>query len=113
MSWRRGELWLDTDVLWFPERAGAPAVASLAPASVFAPAQAAGLVASRQRRAAWKRRRNARRATATAIALSPALMLALAALRSGGDPATSVAAEDPPSLLLPLGRAAVETGERP
>ena len=27
MSWRRGELWLDADLLWFREVAGAPAVA--------------------------------------------------------------------------------------
>ena len=27
MSWRRGELWLDTDILWLGERAAAPALA--------------------------------------------------------------------------------------
>ena len=44
-----------------------------------------GLAASRLRRAAWKRRRYARRARATALALSPAVIFLLAALRSGGD----------------------------
>src|SRR4051794_3983680 len=27
MSWRRGELWLDTDILWLGQRAGTPAPA--------------------------------------------------------------------------------------
>ena len=34
MSWRRGELWLDTELLWFRERAGVPALAGFAPPAV-------------------------------------------------------------------------------
>ena len=38
MSWRRGELWLDTDLLWFRERAGVPALAGFAPPALRLPA---------------------------------------------------------------------------
>jgi Penicillin-insensitive murein endopeptidase len=104
VSWRRGELWFDTDVLWFGEAVGvAPAILGFTPAPIPGLASPPGLVASRVRRAAWKRRRHARRARATALALSPAVMLMLAGLRSGGDPGTSAAVEDPPSLTVGLG----------
>jgi hypothetical protein len=111
MGWRRGELWLETDVLWFREGSGRPAVAGFVPASLPGVPSAPGLVASRLRRARWKQRRNARRARATAVALSPAVMLALAA-RSGGDQARAVAAEDPPSLThrVDTGTAAAAPG---
>jgi penicillin-insensitive murein endopeptidase len=99
MSWRRGELWLDTDVLWFREGAGAPAVAAVVPPSV-ASLPPPGLVASRRRRAAWRQRRHARRAWATALALSPAVTVALASLRGDGDQGSKVVAEDSPSLTL-------------
>src|SRR5881628_624684 len=81
MSWRPGELWIDTDMLWFRE---VPAVAGFAPTWVPSVGSPPGLVASRLRRAAWKRRRHARRARATALSLSPAVVFAFAALRSGG-----------------------------
>jgi hypothetical protein len=103
MTWRRGEVWLEPELSWFRE---APAVAAVAaPVPSFGPPP--GLVVSRVRRAAWKQRREARRARATAIVLSPAVMLAVAGLRSGGDPASAPLAEDPPSLEFTLG---TETG---
>jgi murein endopeptidase len=103
MTWRRGEVWLDRELSWFRE---APAVAAVAvPVPSFGAPP--GLDASRVRRAAWKQRREARRARATAIALSPAVMLAVAGLRSAGDPMSAPAAEDPPSLEFTLG---AETG---
>jgi hypothetical protein len=112
MTWRRGELWLDNDVLWFGERSAVPAVAGYgrSPLPSFGPPP--GLAASRLRRAAWKRRRAARRAKATAVALSPAVVFMLAALRSGGDPGASLAADDPPSLTfrLPVATEAPATG---
>ena len=112
MTWRRGELWLDADVLWSREGAGAPALAAFAPAAVVGPVPAPGLLASRMRRAAWQKRRKTRRARATAIALSPALVVALAALRSG-DPRSSITADDPPSLTFRLDPVALEAVERP
>src|SRR6266508_894759 len=95
MSWRPGELWLDTDLLWFRE---SPAVAGFAPAPIPSFGPPPGLLASRLRRAAWERRRHSRRARATALALSPAAVFALAAFRSGGGQGSSVAVEDPPTL---------------
>jgi hypothetical protein len=103
MSWLRGEVWLDAELSWFREASAVAAVAAPVP-SVGPPH---GLVVSRVRRAAWKQRREARRSKATAIALSPAVMLAVAGLRSGGDPASARPAEDPPSLEFTLG---AETG---
>jgi hypothetical protein len=96
MSWQRGELWLDWDGL-FPEGAVAPAVAGIAPAAVPGFGPPPGLLASRLRRAAWQQRRHARRAKATALALSPAVVLALAGVRSGGAQGTKALTEDPPS----------------
>src|SRR5262249_6087421 len=87
---------------WFRE---APAVVAVAAVPTFGPPP--GLLASRVRRAAWKQRREARRARATAIALSPAVMLAVAGLRSDGDPARAPSVEDAPGLECTL---AAETG---
>ena len=86
MGWRRGELWLDADVGWFREGAGSPAFAGAAAAPVPGFAQPPGLLASRLRRSAWEKRRDARRARAAAIAVSPAVMFALAGLRSDKAP---------------------------
>ena len=108
MGWRRGELWLDTDLLWFRERAGTAAVSGFAPAAIPVLALPPGLAASRLRRAAWKQRRHARRARAAALALAPAVMFVLAALRSGGDQGSKLVAEDPPSLTLRLGAPTAE-----
>jgi hypothetical protein len=108
MGWRRGELWLETDLLWFREQAGAPAVSGFATVAIPVPALPPGLAASRLRRAAWKQRRHARRARAAALALAPAVMFVLAALRSGGDQGSKLVAEDPPSLTLRPGAATFE-----
>jgi len=104
MGWRRGELWLDTDILWLGEGSGAPAVAFTPPLGL-GPEPPPGLAASR-------RRRDARRARSKALALSPAVMLALATARSG-DHETSIVAEDPPSLTFRLGTGAAEAADIP
>jgi penicillin-insensitive murein endopeptidase len=101
MSWKPGELWLDTDLLWFREGAGAPALrgfGSIAPA-LPALGPPPGLIASRQRRSARKTRRNARRLKAAGLVMLPAAIIPLAAsrLREHG---TAVSAEDPPSLTF-------------
>ena len=106
MGWRRGELWLDPDIPWLGEGPGEPAVA-FAPPLVLGPEPPPGLAASRRRRDAWRRRRLARRARARALALSPAVMLALAGTRSSGHE-TSIAVEDPPSLTFRLGTGTAE-----
>src|SRR5262249_10882485 len=62
MSWRRGELWLDMDLSWSAEPVPALAGYGAPPLPSFGPPP--GLIASRLRRAAWKRRREARRAKA-------------------------------------------------
>jgi Penicillin-insensitive murein endopeptidase len=111
MGWRRDELWLDTDILWLDDELGAAAVA-VAPSSVLSSAQPPGLAASRRRREAWRRRREARRTRSKALALSPAVMLALAAAR-GGDHETSVVVEDPPSLTFRLGTGTAEAVDTP
>src|SRR6478609_7388667 len=110
MSWRRGELWLDADLLWFREVAGAPAVVGLASAPARALGPPPGLTASRERRAAWRKRRYARRVRASALVLSPALLFPLAALRGGGggSQGTKALAEDPPSLTFRLGSGTLE-----
>jgi hypothetical protein len=100
MSWRRGEVWLEAEVHWFRETVAAPALAGIGPAAIPSLAPPPGLVASRVRRAAWERRRHLRRARTTAVALSPAVVVALAALRSGGAPASPVLLDDPPSLTF-------------
>jgi hypothetical protein len=110
MSWRPGELWLDTDVPWFQE-ASASVVFVPAPIPSFGPPP--GLAASRQRRAAWERRRHARRARATALALSPTVVLALAALRTAGEQGRFAGAEDPPSLTLRLSSLAAGPAAEP
>ena len=101
MSWRRGELWFDADTLWLGDGPGEPA-AAFAPPLILDPEPPPGLAASRRRRDAWRQRREARRARARALALSPAVMLALAGARSSGHE-TSIAAEDPPTLTFRLG----------
>ncbi len=97
MGWRPRELWLEVDVIWFPEVSGAAAVAGfeLPPLPRFEPA---GLAASLQRREAWRRRRRVR---TTALMLLPAVMVPPALLRSGGAGA-AVLLDDPPSLTVRL-----------
>ena len=104
MGWRREEVWLDADVLWFDDGAGAPAVAGfvLPPLPTFGPY---GLYASRLRREAWKRRRRAR---ATALMLLPTVLVPPAALRSGGAAGASLVVDDPPSLPFRIRGGGVE-----
>lgn len=110
MGWRRGEVWLTTE-LWLPEGVAVPAVADFAIAPISTQALPPGLAASRWRRHAWERDRMARRAKASAIALSPAVMFALAALRADGRQAAAFAAEDPPSLTFRFDNGIVEATE--
>jgi len=97
VGWLRGELWLETD-LWLPEGSGVPALAGFPVSSVAS--EPPGLAASRRRRAARESRRKVRRARASAIALSPAVTLMLAGLRSDGGRTAWPAVEDPPSLTF-------------
>jgi len=107
MAWQRGELWLETDIAWLGEEL--PAIA-LPPLPTFRSAPP-GLAASRRRREAWRQRRGARRARSKALALSPAVMLALAAARGGGHE-TSFVVEDPPTLTFRFGIERAETMAR-
>jgi Penicillin-insensitive murein endopeptidase len=91
MGWRREEVWLDVDVVWF----GEPAVAGFTIPPL--PSFGTGLAASRQRRDAWKRRRRAR---ATALMVLPVVMAPPALFRSGAAAGGKVIVEDPPSLTL-------------
>ena len=100
MAWRRGELCLEADILWL-EEPGSPAIA-LAPLPAFSAQPPPGLAASRRRREAWRQRRDARRARSKVLALSPAVMLALAAAR-GGERAPSFVVDDPPTLTFRFG----------
>ena len=96
MGWRRGELWLETE-LWLPEGSGASVLTGF-PVPSFS-SEPPGLAASRGRRVAWKQRRHARRARASVIALSPAVTFLLAGLRADAGRRASFA-EDPPSLTF-------------
>jgi hypothetical protein len=98
MGWRSGEVWLDTDVLWFREQALATAGAATLPELPrFGPAET-GLDASRRRRleAQYARRRKLATRTVPAVALvvGSATMLPIAALRS------RAAAQDVEPLLV-------------
>jgi penicillin-insensitive murein endopeptidase len=104
MSWRRGEMWLvDNDVPWLREGDLVPAVAGLEPVRLPRFTPDPGLLASRERRTALKRRRRSRRARATAVVLSPALLVALAGLRNDRDLRLWRLADDPPSETVRLG----------
>ena len=126
MGWRSGEVWLETDVLWFRERAAAVAVAVPGGAGVlelprFGPVET-GLDASRRRRLAARSARRRRLATRTvpavALVLGSSTMLPIAALRQrSGALDAGPLTEDPPSLTfrlddfafqLPVRRADVE-----
>jgi hypothetical protein len=113
MSWRREEIWLDSEVLWFRERAtGHAASLALNAPSFFGIAGEAlagapvpnGLAESRQRRAELRRRRSARRTRTAALVIGPAAVLSLAGPRlGGGSKGGGALAEDPPSLTVRLG----------
>jgi murein endopeptidase len=110
MSWRRGEVWLESEVLWFRERSAEAASALAAPLRfglVPEPATAGpvpnGLAASRRRRAELRRRRSARKTRTAALVLGPAVALTLAGSRVGaGTKGGGALEEDPPSLTLRL-----------
>src|SRR3954463_1690546 len=105
MTWRRGEVWLDTDIFWLGGGNRPPAPGGAEPSSLPTLAPPPGLAASRRRRDEWTRHRHARRARASAVALSPAVVFALAGLRSDSARSTSFLAEDPPSLTFRIGPA--------
>ena len=122
MGWRPGEIWFDTDVLWFREQASgqgaslalrAPALFGLPPPAL--PAFPNGLAASRARRAELRRRRTAKKTRAAALVLGPAVALTLAAPRLGGGAraAGGPLEDDPPSLTFRLGPAGPEVSEPP
>ena len=120
MAWRRGEVWLDTEVLWFREGSGGPAVSLALNAPAFfglapkAQAVAApnGLTESRQRRAELRRRRNARKTRAAALVVGPAVVLTLAGGRvAGASRGDGNLQEDPPSQTVRLGRTEPEVVE--
>jgi hypothetical protein len=110
MGWRRGELWLDTE-LWLPEGSGASVLTGF-PVPSFS-SEPPGLAASRGRRVAWKQRRHARRARASVIALSPAVTFLLAGLRADGGRRASFAVEAPPSLTFRFEDGILALPERP
>jgi murein endopeptidase len=112
MSWRRGEVWLEADMPWLGEVELVPAVAGLAPVRLPRFTPDPGLYASRERRAAWKRRRRTRRARVTAFALSPAMLVALAGLRSDRGLGVWPLADDPPSVTVRLGATTDATQRR-
>ena len=103
MAWRHGEIWLDTELLWFRERweaqsaalaLHAPALVGLGSVALPAGGVANGLAASRLRRAEQRRRRRARRTRAAALVIAPAAILTLAGQRLGGG-AGAALREDP------------------
>jgi Penicillin-insensitive murein endopeptidase len=108
MGWRRGEVWFDTDVLWFREQepmgglalAGSAGALRVPEPGPLAPV-ATGLEASRRRRAAAaaarRRKRTTRTVPAVALVVGSASMLSISALRGGGQAAAGLQ-EDPPSL---------------
>jgi hypothetical protein len=97
MGWRRGEVWLDSE-LWLAEPV--PVVAGFPAPPLPRDAVPPGLSASRHRREVSARERRARRSRASAMVLSPAVALALAALQADARPRGAVLAEDPPSLTF-------------
>lgn len=127
MDWRRDEVWLDTDVLWFREQPRKPFAALALGVPAFAtnwlepPLSmpiATGLGASRQRRlaaqAARRRRLATRTVPAVALVLGSATMLSISALRhgSGGQDAGPLQ-EDPPSLTFRFDFSRLEVPEAP
>jgi hypothetical protein len=113
MSWRLGEVWLDTDLLWFREEPRVPlgggAVSARAAALELPafPPVATGLEASRRRRleaqAARRRRFTTRTVPAVALVVGSASMLSVSALRQGGGArALGPLQVDPPSLPFRL-----------
>lgn len=121
MGWKRGEVWLTTDLLWFREQASAaaeslslrgPGLAALAPAGAFDVAIPSGLAASRQRRAARRQKERSRRARAAAVVIGSTAVIPLAVHRLGAGAGSSGAlAEDPPTLTMRQGGNGLEVAE--
>jgi hypothetical protein len=117
MGWRPGEVWLESELSWFRERAreaallpslAAPAFAGLGEPTVFGPV-ANGLAESRRRRDELRRRRSARRTRTAALVLGPAVALSVATPKVVGAARSSgVLADDPPSLSVRLGGSAAQ-----
>ena len=108
MGWRRGEVWLDTE-LWLSEPVPAGAGGFALPS--FPREAPPGLAASRRRREAREQERRARRSRTSAIALSPAVMFALAALQADGRLRGGALVEDPPSLTFRFDNGVVQALE--
>lgn len=104
MGWRRDELWLQTDVLWFRERARvpmpSPAFAAVLSGNGAGVAIRSGLAESRQRRAARRQRERSRRARAAALVIGSTAVLPLGVHRLGSGSLPQVLPEDPPSLTI-------------
>jgi penicillin-insensitive murein endopeptidase len=103
-------LWFDAD-LWLPDRVPVPAVSGFPAAAVDAIPP--GLAASRRRRERWDQDRRARRSRASAMALSPVVAFALAALRADGPQRESLVLEDPPTLTFRFDNSVVRVVEEP
>jgi hypothetical protein len=123
MGWRAGEVWLDTEMLWFREPAGdaaallevhAPSFSGLSPRALSA-AIPNGLAESRRRRAERRRRQTTRRTRTAALVIGPVMAVTLAAPRLGGARGSEPLDEDPPSQTLRLGgvREAITAPARP
>jgi hypothetical protein len=108
MGWRRGEIWLETELGWFRESSSehgaafalnAPSFLAFASAGAADVSMPDGLAASRRRRADRRRRRHARRTrAAAALVIAPAAMLTLSGQRFGAGSAGGALQEDPPSM---------------
>jgi Penicillin-insensitive murein endopeptidase len=121
MGWNVGEMWLDTDVLWFRELAAATsaparpiaALAGFAPVEAWAEPLSSGLAASRERRAARRKRQNTTRVvSAAALFIGSTAMLPLNGERSAVD-ALRALLEDPPSQTFRLGSSGLALGAGP
>ena len=97
MGWRRDEVWLDAEVLWFREQPRQPFAALALELPAFATRSSRALRAggdgargvagaAAQAQAARRRRLATRTVPAVALVLGSATMLPIAALRHGGGP---------------------------
>lgn len=106
MGWRSGEVWFDTDVLWFREQPRSLGALAVAGGAIELPRFDTGLSASRRRRFAAeteRKRRFARRtAPAIAVVVGSSVVLPVPALRQRGGAQLMRLPEDPPSLTFGL-----------
>ncbi|MFN0155357.1 MAG: penicillin-insensitive murein endopeptidase [Gaiella sp.] len=123
MGWQVDEVWLDADVGWFREAAGAaapsvalqpPAFVTFAPGSTSAVAVPPGLAESRRRRAARKKRQSTTRTvSAAALVIGSAAMLPLAGQRDAHSSRPRALQEDPPSQTVRIGPDGIELTSLP